>query len=277
MLQLIISVFLLTPFICFSAMADLPDSDQKGDCAQYLQSPNILPADFNNELIKQYLFLNLAYPQHSDHIGIGLVSFLFKNYDSFPQQIQLDHEHIQRVMTAMERAHGAHGVTRAVSLDEAISLLGGFISNMTQTFTMTTLAFMFYPEAIPDIGQHESVVTKAKLDLIVKNPIYADKISMIKKYSATVLVLLRSPIMLEHSRRIRESSLGAKFNFPRAVTESRQQLAIELAKVHPELAMPVSSKFPDCAYCDPSTETVADALLQAMRGSPGFMRLGFEE
>lgn len=175
-----------------------------------------------DEFIKNYLALNMAFPQHRSTISLGVTAFYFSKRMAFELVYKnLTPKQWDLVYTSMIRAHAANGVTLPVSLKDAEFVLA--------TFTMTM------PYRISR--------TQAWLESHFGNKDSAESVARLQRYSETILLTLRSPEARELSLRFREALRPAgsqsptqRFTREQISDEIRDLVIQKLQIAHPELS-----------------------------------------
>lgn len=218
-------------------------------------------------LIKNYLGLNLAFPQNSEFIQIGLTAYYFSRLQNPLTVTKLEDKDVERVWTAMKRAHAAHGVNVDVSFNHAGNTMAGFLSGMFWRGSVATAHFAVLPNNLPSLGnetEQERVIKTLKLFL--EDPAYLDSRLRLEHYSVSILEILKSPELRQFSAELRKAAVSAPYDEMRKlVSRGLSLVARKLEEAHPELRASVGAIHEN--YAGAKTYTQAEALLLAMRGA----------
>ncbi len=197
------------------------------------------------DYLKNYLALNMAYPQHRSTISLGVTAFYFSRGMAFEMIYKpLSESQANSVYSAMIRAHSTVGVTMSIPFEDSQFALASFTMTLPFRIERTEIWLDTY------FGGHKSDVGKEK----------------IRVYSSTISSALRSPEAREMSRRFREG-LRVVGNLSNSEAISREQISDQirdlviqkLLEAHPEL-----SESPPTAAPLASSKTLAELLYDAM-------------
>lgn len=175
------------------------------------------------EYLKNYLALNMAFPQYRSTISVGLTAFYFARdmkLDLIYKPLSKEQE--TQIYAAMLRAHSAMGIEVMVPFD------------------VSQLAFATFTMTLPIRVEK----TLSWLDTFLEGRQSKDSMDLLKRYSQTISMALRSAEARELSHRFRA---GFKDNGERpqeVIAISREEISVQmrelvvqkLIEAHPELS-----------------------------------------
>lgn len=218
-----------------------------------------------DQWVRQYLFLNLAFPQNAKILSLGLTAHFFTRLGEPRNLGKFTESDFKRVHDAVTRAHAAHGVKRVVSLAEAESTMGPFIQNARGSNSYQAMQFALLPGRFPP--EHEA---KQNFENFLSSPSHESARHRLRSYSETILSVLRGPEVREMSTRLREQAVAKSYWGVQGVVDEIDALIVaRLIQAHPELGRPMREIRDVYTYQNASWEkpkTQAEVLLWAMRG-----------
>ena len=228
-----------------------------------------------DQLVKNYLAMNLAFPQNPYIIYIGLTASFIARPEIWKAREQISPEDFERVWTAMSRAHAAHGIKVDVSQTRAGRTMMTFL-NRLEAYTLRGVSkITMLPDEIPRFPG--KILTEGQLGTalwneVLTNEVYAGRRANLVRYSESILEILKSPTVRELSTRLR---LAAAASHQRVIQEQgvseisveiRRVLAAQLIERHPELNVPFAKIYPPAKSWPQSSHTHAEMLIEAMAG-----------
>ncbi len=175
-----------------------------------------------DDFLKNFLALNLSFPQHRSTISFGMTAFYFARGMTFELIYKnLTEDQWNLIYVSMLRAHSTYGVKKTVTMAETEFVLASFTMTMRYRIarTQTWLETHF--------GSKDSAYALAR----------------IQRYSETMLGALRSPEARELSRRFREDlkpledkAPSPRFTREQISDEMREIVKQKLQDAHPELS-----------------------------------------
>lgn len=227
------------------------------------------------EFIKNYLFLNLAFPQASEFIDLGLASEYLLNRDSWAQRKDLYKADIKKIWTAMQRAHLAHDVETKAKPSRVAEVVNDFVE-AAEGYEPGIIKLLLLParNVGDSIGLPDRMRERNLMSAFYSEPQYAEQRRRLRGYCETILTFLRSAEMRERSKRFREIASERRPNTGDSLAQLTQfmlsRLQAELELNHPELQRPFREVH-SSARTGFSGSTLAQMLIKAFT-EPGFLR-----
>lgn len=234
------------------------------DCDTTLLSAGNTTADLQKKAARTYVYGNALFPQMSSGILGSLVTFYFTHPLS-SQEIEdtlLDAKALQNLRTAMDAAHGAHGV-KPVSF-ERLENNASFMLIRFSTVLRQALVF-FIPES-----KSAKDYRFAELESqIFSNTVINLAFNRMKSYAPTIQAALHS----KEARDLSKEYLDSLEDVAHLPLEQREDVIFEysqrlkllvvdaLKRAHPELAEQIANpRFPN----SPIRPSVAESLWDAV-------------
>jgi hypothetical protein len=234
-------------------------------CVSRLNDPTTITTDF----LKNYLMANLCFPQMGLGIAAAEIGFFLSREISAEQYLSnLSPQDFERILSAMNAAHSAHGVNIADPRKKLESFAGGTLIFFRTNTLYTVLLRLAKGLAAPstdlnyfNVDENDLMLLSAAelADKLYSEPRYREIAERAKGYGKTLLSALKSREAIELSKRHREDiKQNGRSDLLKLTAKTSAELKVILINAlnaaHPELTVPAPG----------STQTKAEVFIEAI-------------